>query len=88
MVTSSVKNGIRGCAMPQIVIDEINRGGLPYIQIDILNLGTDEFCCYVDDMKNIFNKSVRKEMETVHTDGTIDMLDMEVEEQAKLYFHK
>lgn len=43
---------------------------------------------YVDDMKNIFNKSVRKEMETVHTDGTIDMLDMEVEEQAKLYFHK
>lgn len=47
-VTTSVKNSIRGCAMPQIVIEEINRGGLPNIQLDILNLGADEFCCYVD----------------------------------------
>ncbi|MDD6807925.1 MAG: hypothetical protein PUD72_05725 [Oscillospiraceae bacterium] len=48
MVSTSVKNSIKGCAMPQIVIDEINRGGLPNIQIDILNLTNDEFCCYVD----------------------------------------
>ena len=39
-------------------------------------------------MKNMFDKHVRNNMDRVQTDGTIDMLKMEVEEQAKLYFHK
>lgn len=43
---------------------------------------------YADDMKNIFPRSVRKDMENVHTDGTNQRLGLEVEEQAKLYFHK
>lgn len=43
---------------------------------------------YDEDMKNMFDKYVRSDMEKIHTDGTIDMLEMEVEEQAKLYFHK
>lgn len=43
---------------------------------------------YSGDMKNIFPRSVRNDMKNVHTDGTIDELIMEVEEQAKLYFHK
>ena len=43
---------------------------------------------YAEDMKNMFDKYVRSDMEKIHTDGTIGMLDMEVEEQAKLYFHK
>ena len=43
---------------------------------------------YSSDMKNIFPRSVRNDMNNVHTDGTIDELIMEVEEQAKLYFHK
>ena len=43
---------------------------------------------YSGDMKNIFPRSVRNDMNNVHTDGTIDELIMEVEEQAKLYFHK
>lgn len=43
---------------------------------------------YSKDMKNIFPKSVRNDMDRIHTDGTIDMLEMEVEEQARLYFHK
>ena len=43
---------------------------------------------YSDDMKNIFPRSVRNDMEDVHNDGTIERLGIEVEEQAKLYFHK
>ena len=43
---------------------------------------------YAEDMKNMFDKYVRSDMEKIHTDGTIGMLEMEVEEQAKLYFHK
>lgn len=43
---------------------------------------------YSKDMKNIFPKSVRNDMNKVHTDGTIEKLIVEVEEQAKLYFHK
>lgn len=43
---------------------------------------------YKGDMKNIFPKSVRKDMDKVHTDGTVEKLSIEVEEQAKLYFHK
>ena len=43
---------------------------------------------YSGDMKNIFPRCVRNDMNNVHTDGTIDELIMEVEEQAKLYFHK
>jgi len=43
---------------------------------------------YVEDMKNIFPKSVRNDMNRCHTDGTIERLDIELKEQAKLYFHK
>ena len=43
---------------------------------------------YAIDMKNIFPKSVRNDMEKVHIDGTIETLSIEVLEQVKLYFHK
>ena len=43
---------------------------------------------YSNDMKNIFPRSVRNDMDKVHHDGTVDKLIIEVEEQAKLYFHK
>ena len=43
---------------------------------------------YAEDMKNMFDKYVRSDMEKIQTDGTIAMLEMEVEEPAKLYFHK
>lgn len=43
---------------------------------------------YSIDMKNIFPKSVRNDMEKVHIDGTIERLSVEVLEQVKLYFHK
>lgn len=43
---------------------------------------------YAIDMKNIFPKSVRNDMEKVHIDGTIKRLSIEVLEQVKLYFHK
>lgn len=42
---------------------------------------------YPEDMKTMFTRDVRKEMEKVHIDGTIDFLLKEVKEQAKLYFN-
>lgn len=43
---------------------------------------------YSVDMKNIFPSSVRNDMDNVHTDGTIDRLQLDIEQQTKLYFHK
>ncbi len=43
---------------------------------------------YIVDMKNIFPSSVKNDMDNVHTDGTIERLQLEIEQQAKLYFHK
>lgn len=42
---------------------------------------------YTEDMKNIFPSSVRKDMEEVYYDGTIERLRLEIEQQLKLYFH-
>ncbi len=43
---------------------------------------------YTEDMKNIFPKSVRKDMDEIHNDGTIKKLKMDIEKQLNLYFHK
>lgn len=43
---------------------------------------------YSVDMKNIFPKSVRKDMSLVYQDGTIERLHLEINEQLKLYFHQ
>lgn len=43
---------------------------------------------YAEDMKNIFPRSVRKDMDEVHNDGTIKKLKMDIEKQLNLYFHK
>ena len=42
---------------------------------------------YKEDMENIFPKSVREDFNDCEIDGTIDKLTMEIEDQAKLYFH-
>lgn len=42
----------------------------------------------IKDMKNLFPKDVRKEMEKVHQDGTIKRLMLDIDNQTKLYFHK
>ena len=43
---------------------------------------------YSVDMKNIFPSSVINDMDDVHTDGTIERLELDIEQQTKLYFHK
>ncbi len=43
---------------------------------------------YVDDMKRLFPYTVRKEMDNVHYDGTIDKLELDIKRQVNLYFHK
>lgn len=43
---------------------------------------------YSVDMKTIFPATVRQDMEEVHLDGTIERLQMEIEQQVELWFHK
>ena len=43
---------------------------------------------YSENMKNIFPKSVRSDMDKVYTDGTIERLQLDIQEQTKLYFNK
>ena len=43
---------------------------------------------YAEDMKDIFPTSVRYNMDKIHTDGTIDVLELEVKQKAKDYFEK
>jgi len=43
---------------------------------------------YAKDMKNIFPYQVRKDMDGIYMDGTIERLQLDIEQQTKLYFHK
>ena len=43
---------------------------------------------YNKDMKNIFPYWVRKDMDDIYMDGTIERLQLDIQEQVKLYFHK
>lgn len=43
---------------------------------------------YSIDMKNIFPNSVRNDMNNVYNDGTIERLQLKIEQQTKLYFHQ
>lgn len=42
---------------------------------------------YDNDMKVIFPSSVRRVMNKVHRDGTIERLSLDIDEQVKLYYH-
>jgi len=43
---------------------------------------------YSDDMKSIFPSSVRNDMERIHTDGTMEELNADIQKQVELYFNK
>jgi len=43
---------------------------------------------YAEDMKNIFPRSVRNDMDKVQVDGTIERLNLDIEQQVKFYFNK
>lgn len=43
---------------------------------------------YAIDMKNIFPKNVRKDMDNIYLQNTLENLKADFEKQAKLYFHK
>ncbi len=43
---------------------------------------------YSEDMKNLFPRSVTREMDKFHEDGTFERLQLKIDEQVKLYFHK
>ena len=43
---------------------------------------------YSEDMKNLFPGSVRTQMKKIHKDGTFERLELQINEQVNLYFHK
>ena len=43
---------------------------------------------YADDMKSIFPSSVRNDMEDIHTDGTMEELNADIQKQVEEYFNK
>lgn len=43
---------------------------------------------YEEELKRIFPYSVRKKIDDIHKDGTIERLSLDIEKQTKLYFHK
>lgn len=43
---------------------------------------------YAEDMKNLFPKEVRKNMEQFYKDGTYERLKLQVDEDVNLYFHQ
>lgn len=43
---------------------------------------------YAEDMKNIFPRSIRNDMDEVYNDGTIEKLEKDIQKQLSLYFHK
>lgn len=43
---------------------------------------------YVKDIKDIFPRDVEKSILDVHNDGTVKRLQLDIDEQTKLYFHK
>lgn len=43
---------------------------------------------YVKDIKDIFPREVERSMDDVHSDETVKRLQLDIDEQTKLYFHK
>jgi len=43
---------------------------------------------YADDMKSIFPSSVRNDMDKIHTDGTMEELNADIQKQVEEYFNK
>lgn len=43
---------------------------------------------YAEDIKKIFPRTVRNNMDKIHTDGTIEKLKTDIQKQVNLYFHK
>ena len=39
-------------------------------------------------MKSIFPSSVRNDMERIHSDGTMEDLQLDIKQQKELYFNK
>ena len=43
---------------------------------------------YADDIKSIFPSSVRNDMDKIHTDGTMEELNADIQKQVEEYFNK
>ena len=73
-----------GSSIPYKFIVENREGEFSIVDFQIPRDGS----YYPGDMKNIFPSNVRRNMENIHIDGTIEKLQLDIEQQTKLYFHK
>ena len=53
----------------------------------VIDIRTPRLDYYEEDMKDLFPRTVRKNMERIHNDGTIEKLNLDIKKQLKLYFH-
>ncbi|NLZ76284.1 MAG: hypothetical protein GX914_07255 [Erysipelotrichia bacterium] len=71
-----------GSSQPyRVVLEKVND------EFVIVDIRTPRIDCYESDMKDLFPRTVRKNMEKVHNDGTIEKLNLDIQKQLKLYFH-
>ncbi|NMA17058.1 MAG: hypothetical protein GX935_07440 [Erysipelotrichia bacterium] len=56
-------------------------------QFVVIDIRTPRLDYYEEDMKDLFPRTVRKKMERIHNDGTIEKLNLDIKKQLKLYFH-
>jgi len=73
-----------GSSIPHKFVLEYSNGEYIVIDKKIPRDGT----YYPIDMKKLFPRSVLKQMNKVHDDGTIERLSLDINEQVNLYFHK
>lgn len=57
-----------------------------FVVTDVVIPGDGSY--YADDMKSIFPSSVREDMEDIHTDGTMEELNADIQKQVDEYFNK
>lgn len=72
-----------GSSIPhKFVVEKIDD---KYIVVD--SLIPRDGSLYIKDMKKLFPNKVRKAMDKVHVDGTIEKLELDIQKQVTLYFH-
>jgi transcriptional regulator with XRE-family HTH domain len=73
-----------GSSIPYKITVEKSDDEYLVLEVEIPRDGSD----YAKDMKSLFPKAVRNDMNKVHNDGTIEKLQLDIDEQKDNYYNK
>jgi transcriptional regulator with XRE-family HTH domain len=76
--------GDSGSSIPYKITVEKSDDEYLVLEVEIPRDGSD----YAKDMKSLFPKAVRNDMNKVHNDGTIEKLQLDIDEQKDNYYNK